>query len=198
MRGYRGGKDTTNDYRGMDVRWLHRRGLLKPGSDFTLRWSRNEVETGSVGGRATHDSIVLSYRHSRGGSDQWVSKEYPVQLAWTPCNYGGLRSWFLCPAPGCGRRVAVHYSVDIFACRHCCRLAYESQRDQIYEWALSRAQSIRMKLGGSGSMAVPFPDKPKGMHWRTYQRLRAEHDNANHISTMGMAIKLGMLQRRKS
>jgi len=25
-----------------------------------------------------------------------------------------------------------------------------------------------MKLGGSGSMADTFPDKPKGMHWHTY------------------------------
>ena len=31
-----------------------------------------------------------------------------------------------------------------------------------------RAQRIRMKLGGSGSLGDPFPPRPKGMHKRTY------------------------------
>jgi hypothetical protein len=28
-----------------------------------------------------------------------------------------------------------------------------------------------MQLGGSANLAEPLPDKPKGMHWRTYSRL---------------------------
>jgi hypothetical protein len=27
-------------------------------------------------------------------------------------------------------------------------------------------------------VANPFPPKPKGMHWRRYERLRARHDQA--------------------
>ena len=48
------------------------------------------------------------------------------------------------------------------------------KRMQRHERALAKAQAIRMKLGGSGSMAELFPLKPKGMHNRTYQRLRLE------------------------
>ena len=42
--------------------------------------------------------------------------------------------------------------------------------------ALGQAQKLRQKLGGSGSMDEPFPDKPKGMHWRTYERICRKAD----------------------
>jgi hypothetical protein len=44
--------------------------------------------------------------------------------------------------------------------------------------ALHKAQSIRKRLGGSANMTTPFPEKPKGMHWRTYERLFWEHHKA--------------------
>jgi hypothetical protein len=195
MRGYRGGKDTTSDYLRIDVRYLHREGLLEPGRHFTLRWTRNDIERGTIQGRAEHNFIVLSYKHCRPGSDEWAAEQSPVAIIRSRCNYGGLRPWFLCPARGCGRRVAILYGGGIFVCRHCLRLAYETQRDQPFERALSRAQAIRMKLGGSGSMADPFPDKPKGMHWRIYERLREEHDRASEFSFRGMAQ---FLDRRRA
>ena len=60
--------------------------------------------------------------------------------------------------------MAILYGGIIFACRHCHQLAYECQREPPHYRALNRAQAIREKLGGSGSMADPFPSKPKGMH----------------------------------
>lgn len=38
---------------------------------------------------------------------------------------------------------------------------------------MARASAIRKRLGGSGSVDEAFPSRPKGMHWRTYQRLEA-------------------------
>ena len=31
-----------------------------------------------------------------------------------------------------------------------------------------------MRLGGSNDPLDPFPQKPRGMHWRTYERLREQ------------------------
>ena len=65
-----------------------------------------------------------------------------------------------------------------FLCRHCYDLSYQSQRDTKMYWALHRAQDIRRRLGGSANMMEPFPEKPKGMHWRTYERLFWKHHEA--------------------
>ena len=174
-------KNTTSSYRRLDIRELQRKGFLRPGGWTSLRWSRNGEAVGSVGVRAEFDRVVLRYRHQRYGED-WKDEEYPIFLDRTPCNYGGERVWFLCPARGCSRRVAVVYGGSIFACRHCYQLAYDSQREAAYSRALSRAQAIRMKLGGSPNMAEDFPDKPKGMHWRTYDRLCRKAEDAQNSS----------------
>jgi hypothetical protein len=39
-------------------------------------------------------------------------------------------------------------------------------------------QRIRMALGGSPSMIDKFPDRPKGMHEKTFRELRSAHDRA--------------------
>jgi hypothetical protein len=151
-------KNTTSYYRQLDIRVLRGKGYLQPRGWITLTWSRNGEESGSIGIRAEFDRVVLRYRHGQEGD--WKDEEYSVFLDYTRCNYGGERSWFRCPARVCSRRVAVLYGGSIFACRHCYQLAYDSQREQAYSRALSRAQAIRVKLGGSP--AGDFPDKPKG------------------------------------
>lgn len=193
---FRGGKDTTDQYHAFDIRRLHRIGALRPGCQFTQRWTWNGTPTGVMVGWREQDCITLFYRYRDRGCDEWISRKFSVRLTWTACNYGGRRSWLVCPARGCGRRVAVLYGNGIFACRRCFQLAYESQRETDDYRALRRAQTIRERLGGTANMLKPFPQKPKGMHWRTYVRLQAEHDRAGQRSTMGMAIRLGMLTRR--
>jgi len=42
-----------------------------------------------------------------------------------------------------------------------------------------------MRLGGSPE-SEDFPDKPKGMHWRTYDRLRRVHDAAEERAAIGL------------
>ena len=65
-----------------------------------------------------------------------------------------------------------------FLCRHCYDLRYKSQREDKTHRALRRAQKIRERLGGSANMMKPLPEKPKGMHWSTYNRLWWKHHEA--------------------
>jgi hypothetical protein len=188
-------KDTTNDYRALDVRRLQREGLLAPGRAFGWNWLRNNETVASIQVRTEADRIILSYRH-RSGEGEWKSEEYPVWLDWTPCTYGGRRAWFICPARGCGKRAAVLYGGGIFACRHCYRLAYLSQRESADDRAARRADRIRARLGWELGILNGSGWKPKGMHWKTFERLKAEHDALVEIALAGMARRLGLLQAR--
>ena len=163
---YRFDKKTTSDEcHSVDVRYLHREGLLKSGRWFSLRWSRADRETGSiegvVEGTEPPERVILTYRHRSGPSGQWEDVGEPVPLSWTACNFGGERPWFVCPGVGCGRRVALLYGPGrYFLCRHCYDLVYESQRENEMHRALRRAQTNREGLGGSANMTMPFPEKP--------------------------------------
>ena len=99
----------------------------------------------------------------------------------------------------CGRRVTKLYGAGrLFACRHCYRLAYASQQESAHQRGLGKSQKIRMRLGGSPNMLEEFPDKPKGMHWRTYERWRRVHDAAEERSTIGLMGFVERLGRRSS
>jgi hypothetical protein len=57
--------------------------------------------------------------------------------------------------------------------------AYASQQECVHQRGLQKAQKIRRPLNG-------IADRPKGMHWRTYDRLRAQHDAADNRSLAGL------------
>lgn len=182
------GKNTTADYRVLDVQRLQRDGLLTPGKSFGWNWIRDGETVASINVLAEIERVILNYRH-RSSEGEWKSEEYPVSLDWTPCTYGGRRVWFLCPASGCGRRVAHLYGGGIFACRHCYKLAYSSQRESNGDRATRRADKIRKQLGWEPGILNGNGGKPKGMRWQTYQRLAFEHDALVNIS-------LGWMQQR--
>ena len=186
------GADTTEGYRSIDVRWLKREGLLSSGVSGSITWSRRGEVTGSIKVRSESGRVILDYRH-RSGCTEWQDESYPVNLDTTPCHMGGERRWFLCPARGCGRRVAILYCGGIFACRHCYQLAYPSQREDFSDRAGRRADRIRDKLGWEpGIFNGPGWHKPKGMHWRTYERLCREHDKHEQVVLAGIVQLFGM------
>ncbi|SDM10350.1 hypothetical protein SAMN04488026_11751 [Aliiruegeria lutimaris] len=184
-----GARNTKEDYRAIDVRWLKREGILRPGYSGNITWSRNGVVTGTIGISAEPRRVVLDYR-SRSGGEEWQSLRYSVHLDATACNLGGARQWFLCPAQGCGRRVAVLYGGRIFACRHCHQLAYPSQREDAGDRAARKADRIRERLGWQpGIMNPPGWQKPKGMHWRTFERLQHQRDRLVMQALGGIAAR---------
>jgi hypothetical protein len=193
-------KTTVEECRSLDVRRLHREGLLKPGYRFSWSWSRAGRQIASIGGvvlgSSRPEGVVLLFRHRSGLSVEWEDVQELVELDWTPCNFGGERPWFICPGAGCGRRVTVLYGPGrYFLCRHCYDISYQSQRDNKMYRALHRAQDIRRRLGGSANMMEPFPEKPKGMHWETYERLRWEHHEAEMEQLLGMREWLDKVEK---
>jgi len=85
-----------------------------------------------------------------------------------------------------------------FACRHCCRLAYHSQRETKDDRATRSAEKIRAKLNWQPGI-INYPgDKPKGMHWKTYLRLMAAYRDDANQALLGMTAKMKILNNRVS
>lgn len=189
-----GAKSTTDDYHALDVRRWAREGMLRPGYWGGWQWTRNGEVVSSIRMRAEADRVILMYRH-RSGGEEWKDEQYPVRIVRTPCNLGGTRPWFICPARGCGRRVAILYGGGIFACRHCYRLAYASAREDAGGRARRRAERIRERLGWEPGILNGQGPKPKGMRWRTFHRLIEEHDRLVNRSLHAVALELAFLDR---
>lgn len=195
------GGATCESCKSIDVRRWHRKARLSAGQYFSWSWTCDGEPSGNIGVRTEVDAVVLTYRSRSYGDDEWKSVQQRVPITWTACHLGGRRPWFVCPVYSsgqyCGRRVALLYGVgELFACRRCYGLAYACQREALHHRGLGRAQKLRMRLGGSPNMTEPFPDKPKGMHWQTYDRLRHTHDIAEARSNAGLIEFVDRLTRR--
>jgi len=113
--------------------------------------------------RAARFLIQLQFRN------QVVPQQ--VRVSWTPCHYGGARPWLHC---WCGRRVAKLFpGMGGYYCRPCIgNPPYASQTKSAQSRPHFEACKLRLRLGGVASLTAPFPERPRGMHRKTYARLR--------------------------
>lgn len=191
-RWHTGSKSITSDYRHLDVRHLQREGLLIEGCKFGWTWNQYTTHEASIRVRVAKHELTLSYMHQSGPNQEWRNRQYSVQLDRTVCHLGGTRHWFLCPAQGCGRRVAILYASSIFACRHCLNLAYSSQREEKVDRLARRAEKIRARLGWKpGILNGREWRKPKHMHWKTFSALIAEYARVEQASFRGILMQIG-------
>ena len=191
---YRWDKRTTaEEVNRIDIRYMRQQGFLRPGYGGNLSWSCGDRKTGSVMYRVETDSLVLIYR-ARVQGGEWESIEEHVRLSRTPCNYGGERLWFLCPA--CSKRVAVLASHGKrFVCRHCHKRPYGSQQEGYMDRMQRKARKVRKKLRATENLFESVWRKPKGMHQKTFDRLIQEEQAANHAAIMAMGKQMGILER---
>ena len=197
-----GGKTTVENCRCIDVLAWHRGGYLRAPHRFSWVWRQDSKLAASIIVKTERHRVTLKFRSRPYGGD-WTDVEQRFPVVWTQCRFGGDRPWFICAvyANGiyCGRQVTKLYQAGrLFACRHCSRLAYASQLEAAHERGLLKAQRIRMRLGGSANMLDDFPEKPKGMHWRKYERLCRVHDAAQARSIIGMTDFVKRLRKRAS
>jgi hypothetical protein len=116
------------------------------------------------------------------GSSEWKTVQQRVPVSVTACHLGRQRPWFVCSADSNvgdrGHRAAILYCIgELFACRRCCYdFSYAGQHRAPLHHGLEQAGPMR--LGGNADLLVPFPAKLKGMHRRTFRRLRARAEEA--------------------
>lgn len=146
----------------VDVRLWARQGLLTGRRFFSWSWNRGGEPTGSIGVSVSRcEALKLEYSVTYNGERRNINDR--VALIYKPCNFGGARPWFQCPR--CTRQVAQLYMrAGRFACRHCQRVAYSSQSEDVMARTWREQQRIETRLGDDWQ-------RPKGMRQRTYERL---------------------------
>lgn len=200
MGGYGSGQHThrltVEDCRSLDISMWTREGVFKPetGHIGTWAWSIKGKQVASIGYEVymTENQPYVRLKYKWHDSESF---DYTVYLDRTFPHFGGVRWWFKCPNRSCNRRVGKLYlapGVKYFVCRHCLDLRYTSQREHIDERMICKAQNIRRKLGGSANLVEPFPEKPKGMHWRTYYLLRRKSEYYSFHGLLGGVARLGI------
>lgn len=140
-------KEEADSLKKIEIWWLKKEGFLKGWRSSTMKWSRNGEERGSIGIEVSlvgdlrkyyrgepsgEPDMRLNYTQTDRTTGEKKDFDYKIPLTTTPCSYGGVRYWFICPLSidgiYCGRRVGVLYkSGDYFACRHCYNLTYNSR-----------------------------------------------------------------------
>ncbi len=145
----------------LDVRELRQVGLLsdewiKLGP--SLRWPR------IAGLQLARHRIIVYMRNQ--------CMPQPIRVSWTRCHFGGYRPWAHCP--DCQKRVAILLrGIAGYCCRSCLDdPIYASQLKSSKGRRCYQASKLRLQLGGQASLVAPFPDRPTGMHRKTYERLR--------------------------
>ena len=192
----RSGRGKVESSRSIDVSRLCKAGFLLPGRMRDWQWKQYGEKIASIRILPEPDRLHLFYR-VRIASGEWESIEETVRIVRVTCPFGGARPYFICPGVvkgiACGRRVAKLYGLArYFLCRHCYCLSYSCQRESAYERAARRAGKIRSRLRWEPGILNGEGRKPKWMRWRTFQRLRAEHEAFSTASVDGMAQRLGI------
>ena len=163
---------TTDQVIQIDIHYMNKEGLLKPEASGILRWACRGKPCGSV--RYSNDDgyLALSYQLIAGDQQQLINQR--IAFDYTPCHFGGQRSWFLCPE--CGKRVAILYNCNAeFLCRHCWELGYTSQQSKDEDRLIDQKHKLGARIferyeGGKGY------GKKKGMHWKRYRRLHRKYE----------------------
>ncbi|OGP65758.1 MAG: hypothetical protein A2169_15810 [Deltaproteobacteria bacterium RBG_13_47_9] len=138
-------KNTVEDSTKLSIFKLKEFGLLVGCCHTRLTWTRSlsghKSSIGIVVNVLGEPYVKLNYSITDRNSGEKTDYDYKVQLTTTPCNFGGVRYWFICPLSRngiyCGRRTGTLYLASggkYFGCRHCYNLSYESRNESRLGW----------------------------------------------------------------
>ncbi len=160
-----GGRPVAEYLHSLDINRLNRKGLLEGWRGTWAWWNGDGDRTGSVSLTTGIDLVYVTGTLNGEPLDQMIT------LSRTPCNFGGERPWFNCPAWKCWRKVGKLYlGGSGFACRKCYRLVHSSTREDSVGRLWRKKRKLEAKLDDGYQ-------KPKGMHWRTYNQIHDQLDD---------------------
>jgi hypothetical protein len=133
-----------------------------------------------------HEALQISYQRRDG-----VQVKVLVSLTETVTPFGSCRLWFRCPS--CGRRCRVLYAGPVVKCRLCFGLRYSSQSETRLNRANRGMHKVERRLGSEP--CGDLPPKPKGMHWRTYERLARRHEAYSNQWAYAVGRRFGFAAR---
>jgi hypothetical protein len=184
----RAGKRIVESTLSLNILWLKRKGLLIPGLNITLSWSRGDIIITNIETTVYENYLLLIYTFKK-----TKDVKQKIYFDWTPCYYGSERVWFRCPF--CDRRCAIIYFHEkYFACRICCNLTYKTSNETYSDRKASKSDKLRKRIGAKPGVLNFLPLlKPKGMHLETWARIRKEIQALRIMVFMDMNRKLDTL-----
>jgi hypothetical protein len=149
--GRQGGSPTVENGLTLDLNRLIRQRDILPGRHISgsLMWS--DARSGEKVASIDFEAALTSQEHAWARLryiDDGQPMDYRVQIEASPCHYGGMRWWWVCPISG--QRAAKLYlppGATVFAARRTYRLAYRSQRDAKIDRTHARQRRLYSKLG---------------------------------------------------
>ncbi len=133
-RGYRISKNVAEDCFKLSIFEMRQNGFFTKFFSGDIAWLADGKRSSVVArlepvGDALQLRLLYTQTDHKTGQKQEFN--YIINLTTTPCNFGDLRYWFVCPISKngikCNRRVGVLYKGgDYFGCRHCYNLSYRS------------------------------------------------------------------------
>ncbi len=133
------GARLADESKSLNIFWLKKAGYLSGSSIGTITWKLGHQEIVSCV-IAIHvfppDRFIrLTFKVEQPSSKKDQTTDYKIKITTTPCYFGGVRYWFVCPlihdGIACNRRVAILYlpsGASYFGCRHCYNLTYKTQQ----------------------------------------------------------------------
>lgn len=189
---YYGWSDKTKleDCLSLNVLEWNRKNLLSQGSVFTLSWSHYHDKFATCKAFVGNNNIFIIHE-LRDTEYKWHLHKFTIELVWTECNFGGKRPWFICPSIFCGKKTPKLYGNGFFVCRRCRGLAYKSQSESVIDRACRRADKLRTKLKWDLGILNGPEIKPKGMHWRRYNKLYDHHQYLSKLVSIYCRARFG-------
>ncbi len=135
---------------------------LSSGVSGSITWNNSRSRATSYFS-ATDEGLQISDHPDESRS----SSRQNIEFASSTTSFGGRRLWFKCPK--CHSRCRVLFKASQWLCGRCSSIHYPtqsmSQNDRCLDKLAKSKRLISERLNGTDRC---YPEKPKGMHWKTF------------------------------